>query len=487
MDAGQYTALVSISPASNYTLTGNTTQDFSITQKVLELDFTSILAKLASLPYSGEVYIDITPDTMPTLDSGAGAGDVYPQDNLGTGVVLEIGNAKWCLSGSDVAGGPYDLNIDGDFALSGNRSSNYALVPGQSWQAMSNVANIAPRPLIFSWELDGKPISGSTVNVPYDGKVHTVTAIITNAVTGQVLTVDSYTVPSTLSEAAEGSYIATVATVASGNGSATDPANYTLSGATNATLTWNIVGSGPVVDKTDLAAFTGKVLSEKLHEENFKAAAWKALKTALKSANTVLGDAKATQPQVDKALAALKAAYGALKHDHPVLKHSNDTKYGGVKYLTKFGQTVKIEFKGDIRDVVGFKLNGKKYLLTPKERSGKVAYSITKKGKVIGTITKGSAVVTLPKAFSDRLANGTHKVEVVFKDAIGTGRGKADLIVKRSTGNGGNGNDPGKGSAITPKTGDDMQLGLMFAISVISLCALLFILFALRRKQKEKL
>ncbi|GHU66227.1 hypothetical protein AGMMS49983_15440 [Clostridia bacterium] len=233
-------------------------------------------------------------------------------------------------------------------------------------------------------------------------------------------------------------------------------------------------------NKDALSAYNAMVLGIDIHEENYKAAELDALRRALIASNLVLEDATATQAEVDKALSTLKAAFEGLKQDHPELKSSHDVNYGGVNHLTKFGDTVRIEFKGDIRDVTGFALDGKDYPLTS---GGVNVYDITENGSVVGTITKGSAVVTFPAAFADRFANGTHKVEVFFTDAISAGNGTADLVVDRQEGEG----NSDRGPAIRPpQTGDDMAVDLMLAVALLSLCGLLILLFVLRRRRKEK-
>jgi hypothetical protein len=149
-----------------------------------------------------------------------------------------------------------------------------------------------------------------------------------------------------------------------------------------------------------------------------------------------------------------------------------------VNHLTAFGETVRIEIKGDIRDVTKLTIDGTDYPLTS---GGINVYNITEGGQVIGTITKGSAVITLPPAFSDRFANGTYQFEIFFTDITGTGSGKADLIVNRSAGTGETGNGSG---AIVPNTGDETPINLLFALSFLSLCCLLGLLLLVRRRVK---
>jgi hypothetical protein len=273
-----------------------------------------------------------------------------------------------------------------------------------------------------------------------------------------------------------------------------DPAtdiDYPIGGLTYTSATASTVTLYAVyvpVDKTALGSeiTTVDLKKSNIHEENYAAEVYQAFTDAYNAAQAVYADTDATQAQTDAALAALRNAYGSLVQIHPALKHSHDTALGGKNHLTEFGQAVAIEFRGDIRDVTGFVLNGKDYPLTS---GGTNIYNIMENGNVVGTITEGSAIVTFPAAFADRLTNGTHTFEVRFTDATGTGGGKAELVVNRQTesgGNGGNGNDPDAGPAITPPTGDDVSLELMLVILFASLGGLLVLIGVFTRRKKRR-
>jgi cobalamin biosynthesis Mg chelatase CobN len=47
-------------------------------------------------------------------------------------------------------------------------------------------------------------------------------------------------------------------------------------------------------------------------------------------------------------------------------------------------------------------------------------------------LTEGSAIVTLHSAFADGLANGRHKVEILFEDENGSGSGAAFFEISRT-------------------------------------------------------
>ncbi len=75
------------------------------------------------------------------------------------------------------------------------------------------------------------------------------------------------------------------------------------------------------VDKTKLQAKVDEIDGENLVAEDYTKASWQALQDALEQANKVLADPKATQAEVDKALAALKKArQGLIDVNNPVDK-----------------------------------------------------------------------------------------------------------------------------------------------------------------------
>jgi hypothetical protein len=152
--------------------------------------------------------------------------------------------------------------------------------------------------------------------------------------------------------------------------------------------------------------------------------------------------------------------------------------------VKEFGQDLSIELKGMFSDVVGFKFNGKTYELSA-PGNDTTPRIIKKDGKQIGTITKNSAVVNLPAAFTDRLQNGTHTVEVLFSDNLATNAsGKANIIVNRVAVNDNNGADPAAGKPISPSTGDDSNPTLMRTLNILALIVLLGAAYVLRQRQK---
>jgi LPXTG-motif cell wall-anchored protein len=199
--------------------------------------------------------------------------------------------------------------------------------------------------------------------------------------------------------------------------------------------------SAPAADREKLIALDAKITnlfgagSADIHAANYKAAAVAALQAAHTDAKVVIDNPAATQGEVNAAYAALIQALNTLTHNHPILSHSHAAKYGGINGLTGktgAGQTVIVEIKGDIRDVNGFHLDGKRYSL--KAVAGEDAYTIRNKdGKSIGSIVSGSAVIVLPASFTKTLKNGTHTISLKFKDNYGEQSRSVGLTVKRTS------------------------------------------------------
>ncbi|MDR0854676.1 MAG: leucine-rich repeat protein [Clostridiales Family XIII bacterium] len=171
-------------------------------------------------------------------------------------------------------------------------------------------------------------------------------------------------------------------------------------------------------------------------------------------------------------------AFGAQseKPDHHIIFHSHDSAYGGKDGLTAFGEDVVVEFKGDFDTVQSFNFNDEGYNLSA-YKDDKTPRTITEEdGNVIGSITQGSAVVTLSSSFADRLENGTHELQVWFDDSIvgdDTTAGIAEIVVQRD-----GGVVPVGGGT---KTGDEASLNLFLTIGGISLL-MLIALIVYRRK-----
>ncbi|MDR0874885.1 MAG: hypothetical protein LBN12_01600 [Clostridiales Family XIII bacterium] len=205
-----------------------------------------------------------------------------------------------------------------------------------------------------------------------------------------------------------------------------------------------------------------------LHEKNY--ADVTAFLAAFAEADRLINDIYATQKEVDAAVSALNKAMSSLTRDHHVLKNSHDAGKGGQDGLTAFGQSIRIEIKGDFRDVAGFKVNNTAYALSAYVNETKPRI-ITEAGSgQIGMISNGSAIVTLTSEFADRLENGDHDVTVIFRDPYSAdANGRAAIHVARA----GSGADPGAGEPISPRTGDAMNLMLWLALAAAAMIALL--------------
>jgi hypothetical protein len=130
--------------------------------------------------------------------------------------------------------------------------------------------------------------------------------------------------------------------------------------------------------------------------------------------------------------------------DHHIIKHSHDKNYGGKDGLTAFGEDVVVEFEGDFSDAgMSIKFNNKDYNLSAYKDDVTARIITDAKGDAVGKVTKNSAVVTLPAAFTDRFENGTHEIQVWFSDStVKAEAGVATIVVNREDGFEGEEGDP---------------------------------------------
>jgi LPXTG-motif cell wall-anchored protein len=249
------------------------------------------------------------------------------------------------------------------------------------------------------------------------------------------------------------------------------------------------------IDKTELADDVNDINGRiqlgplvGLHEENYTAADWTRLTDAIAAAEACIANPLALQSEIDAKVSDIAAAVQHLKdigHDHSILEHSHDADFGGDDALTEFGVDVSVRIKGDFRDVVEFKLNDKAYGLSAYVDEA-TPRTITEDGSPIGTIEKGSADVTLPAAFADRLANGTHTVAVTFKDELDVKAGVADIVVNRAAKtDGGTGSTGTPVAPASPKTGDESSLGLWLALGSAALIMLLGASYVLSSRRRR--
>ena len=178
--------------------------------------------------------------------------------------------------------------------------------------------------------------------------------------------------------------------------------------------------------------------------------------------------------------------------DHHVLAHSHESALGGANYLTAFDQDVTIEFKGDFRDVSELSLNGTVYELSAYVDESTPRLITETDGSEAGTITKASALVTLPAAFTNKLADGTHTLVVAFTDSYTSGVGTASIVVDRL----GKGTTPltppgGEQPSInpdgtTPHTGDSSPIVLVAVLASLGLLTLSAAVVIDRRKAARR-
>ncbi|GHT81267.1 hypothetical protein FACS1894125_1670 [Actinomycetota bacterium] len=228
--------------------------------------------------------------------------------------------------------------------------------------------------------------------------------------------------------------------------------------ATNITVRANLVMDRNY--RAELAALIA--VAGGLHEENFTPESVDVVSAAGFEAQNFLDMVSpyATQYQLAQQLSFLQTALDALVRDHPVLVHSHPSASGG---LQNYGEAVRVEIKGDIRDVTGFSFGGVVYSLTADvDGDGQPEYAIVDvagtgpgaggiPGAQVGAISKGSAIVNLPAAFADELADGAYTLSVEFTDPgfAQAVTASAALTVARAVEPGDDG-DSSTGGDITP-------------------------------------
>jgi hypothetical protein len=254
-----------------------------------------------------------------------------------------------------------------------------------------------------------------------------------------------------------------------------------LSGASASNYSILVIGTPKAnivpCDKTALIKLYDSIIAIDLHQENYTQAALDELFAKLDAANEIIEDDNVLQSQVDDALSDLQTAFDNMYHDHPVIKAAHEVDGDKNDHLTAFGLESVIEIKGDIRDVSQLTINASDY---PLVKTGPETYNIIEGGETIGTITEGSAVLTLSTTFADRLANGTHTVQLFFTDQIGTGSGTAKIVVERA-GQPKTPTIPGK----LPSTGDKVNALIVFGLFVFNGLLALFLSEALGHKRRR--
>jgi hypothetical protein len=208
-----------------------------------------------------------------------------------------------------------------------------------------------------------------------------------------------------------------------------------------------------------------------------------------------------SQTDIDAVALALTSALAALStQDHPVL----DASYGdapdtdGALDIYGTGRNTTIRFKGDfyslaqddmlLIDGVACAIEPAATQDTPEtpdnvwagNAPGVTSWNIVgANGSIIGTITKGSTIVTLYPALTDAWANGTeHTVVASYDDSVSKGTATELIDVKRPAQD-----TPGEGA---PLTGDKTALVALGVAAVAFAGAIAVFAIAIYRKKKRK-
>jgi uncharacterized protein YjdB len=170
-----------------------------------------------------------------------------------------------------------------------------------------------------------------------------------------------------------------------------------------------------------VAAATESSGKAKLAPENYPPGVIANLEAAIAAADEGLasGVSQAKALELENAIAMWMAQ---LEHHHPVLSNSAA---GGI--IGK-GVPVALEVKGEYDGVAGVAFNSEQLTITT---TSSISAVLSRVGKAIGTLRRGSAVVTLYPAFVDSLPNGTHEIRVSFADAYKSGEGLGRFTVRR--------------------------------------------------------
>jgi hypothetical protein len=159
-----------------------------------------------------------------------------------------------------------------------------------------------------------------------------------------------------------------------------------------------------------------------LSAENYRADDILAFEAALGAAREAVVSGDYAESEVLRLSAELEAAIVALVHDHPVLTHSAPS---GIK---THGIGVTVSFKGHFSSVNGVTVGGVALSMVAAPPLG---YELWQGSVFAGTLSKGSAVVTLTPEYVDEFANGSHKIELSFVDDHASGQGIATLAIER--------------------------------------------------------
>ena len=149
--------------------------------------------------------------------------------------------------------------------------------------------------------------------------------------------------------------------------------------------------------------------------------------------------------------------------------------------ITASGKTAVFKINGEVEKVTGLKIDAKATTLDGK---GSATVKVKLDNKEIGTLTKGSVVLTLNAEFVDSLSNGVHNFEMEFDDG---GIVRGSFTIARGTSGSGTGTGTGAGSGTYgPYTGDRTGFVFWMLLAAGSFIGLTFICVLAKKSKKPE-
>jgi hypothetical protein len=209
-----------------------------------------------------------------------------------------------------------------------------------------------------------------------------------------------------------------------------------------------------------------------LSPEDYPAGVLDAFLAAYANAEAAAADSGATQKEIADAQAQLKAARAALVQAHGLVKDpvQGGSTFGGAAssgagvVVTNTGAgDLTFEFAGHLPHVLSVTIEGPNHqteetlwaLNGGVMDTGSKPLTDSKLGRAAGTLTQGSAVVTLSKDYLALLSDGAHTITVTFSDplsASGMAEGSIQFTIARSTA-------AGSGAVVTQSSGTSAGSG----------------------------
>ncbi|MDR2587637.1 MAG: Ig-like domain repeat protein [Coriobacteriales bacterium] len=185
---------------------------------------------------------------------------------------------------------------------------------------------------------------------------------------------------------------------------------------------------------------------------NYRAEDVAAFEDALAAVNALLAEGTGSELAFGRAFDDLTVAKAALEHYHPILQHS------ALRPIAQTGAVgVTVEVGGVFESVASVSFNGVELDMTVGAGGSAgagagvrtLSLPASAGGVTVGTLSKGSAIVTLLPAFVDSLDNGKHVISVVFEDDYARGEQQAEFTIARPEegGDGGGAGGAGGGGA----------------------------------------